>query len=133
MSAPIHSGGRGGAGNIGPETAEYVDGAIVREGVQGIHPEGEYSAARGGAGNMVKPPADAVRQGSQDVIPDVNKVLAEGHEDFHTGRGGGGNVHKEKYGGHTHDPSKPSLIDKAKTLLKGKKEKTPEPSTATTS
>ena len=24
-----------------------------------------------------------------------------GYENFHTGRGGGGNVHKDKYGGHT--------------------------------
>jgi hypothetical protein len=34
-------------------------------------------------------------------------------------RGGGGNVHKEKYGGHTHDPNKPSIIEKAKELLTG--------------
>jgi hypothetical protein len=29
-------------------------------------------------------------------------------------RGGGGNVYKEKYGGHTHDPNRESIIDKAK-------------------
>jgi hypothetical protein len=34
-------------------------------------------------------------------------------------RGGGGNVHKEKYGGHSHDPSKPSIIEKAKELITG--------------
>jgi hypothetical protein len=36
-------------------------------------------------------------------------------------RGGGGNVHKEKFGGHTSDPTKPSLIEKAKAFLTGKK------------
>lgn len=47
-------------------------------------------------------------------------------------RGGDGNVHKEKYGGHSHDPSKPTLIEKAKALLTGKKEKKTEESSATT-
>jgi len=26
---------------------------------------------------------------------------AEGYENFHTGRGGQGNIHKDKYGGHS--------------------------------
>jgi hypothetical protein len=34
---------------------------------------------------------------------------AEGYENYHTGRGGQGNVHKDKYGGHSN-------------LQKGKKE-----------
>lgn len=66
-------------------------------------------------------PADG-RRSSQDIIPDQN--LVEGHPDFHTGRGGGGNVHKEKYGGHSNDPNKPSLFEKIKgTIHPSKKEK----------
>jgi len=117
MSDPVVSTGRGGKGNIGKDPTAYTDGAIVREGIQGESVDGEYSSGRGGAGNMVASPrvkaADG-RRGSQDVIPEANLVPAEGHENFHTGRGGGGNVHKEKYGGHTHDPNKESIIDKAK-------------------
>jgi len=32
-------------------------------------------------------------------------------------RGGQGNVYKEKYGGHSHDQSKKSVLDKAKEAL----------------
>jgi hypothetical protein len=47
-------------------------------------------------------------------------------------RGGGGNVHKDKYGGHSHDPNKQSIIDKAKhkveeLLHKKPKEGSPAP------
>jgi hypothetical protein len=85
---------------------------------------------------MVEPPTSD-RRGSQDIVPDVNEIPHEGHENFHTGvrimgdflwptanhiqRGGGGNVHKEKYGGHTSDPNTPSLLDKAKALFFSKK------------
>jgi len=119
--APIHSTGRGGAGNVGADPTQYVDAGIVREGVQGISPEGEYSSGRGGAGNMVNSPrigaTDDGRRSSQDIVPEANLVPHEGHENFHTGRGGGGNVHKDKYGGHSHDPTKQSLLDKAKELI----------------
>lgn len=61
------------------------------------------------------------RRGSQDIIPEQN--LVEGHPDFHTGRGGGGNIHREKYGGHTSDPNKPSIIEQIKTIIPHHKEK----------
>lgn len=51
-NGPIHSTGRGGAGNIGPDANTYVDGDIVREGQQGVSNAPEYSAGRGGAGTL---------------------------------------------------------------------------------
>ena len=50
---------------------------------------------------------------------------SEGYENFHTGRGGQGNVHKDKYGGHSspqRDASeerggKGGLLEKAKEKL----------------
>lgn len=50
-------------------------------------------------------------------------------------RGGAANVHKEKYGGHTSDPNKPSLLTKIKGILLGKKppkKETTAPATTTT-
>jgi hypothetical protein len=113
---------------------------------------------RGGAGNIVDSPRVGPvdgRRSSQEIIPETNIIPAEGHENFHTGvcskrqhvqrimlitgqRGGGGNVHKEKYGGHTHDPNKPTLIEKAKDFLtshhhKDKDGKTVEGTTSDTS
>ncbi|KAF1992626.1 hypothetical protein K402DRAFT_10623 [Aulographum hederae CBS 113979] len=121
-----------GKGNIGHDTHDYVDGGIHREGVVGDSREADYSTGRGGAGNIASPQVKAAEGsgGSTDVIPDVD--VREGHENFHTGRGGGGNVHKEKYGGHTHDPNRETLLDKAKQLVMGEKReksKTPEPET----
>ncbi|KAF2435862.1 hypothetical protein EJ08DRAFT_692437 [Tothia fuscella] len=130
--APIHSTGRGGQGNIGPDTTQYTDGTIHREGIQGQSVDGDYSSGRGGAGNIVhSPQVKPERRGSQDIIPEANLIPGEGHENFHTGRGGGGNVHKEKYGGHSHDPSKPkeSVIDKAKAKVEGLLQKKPKDGT----
>ncbi|KIW07819.1 uncharacterized protein PV09_01738 [Verruconis gallopava] len=129
MSAegPIHSTGRGGAGNVGHDNTEYTDGGIVREGIVGAG-EGDYSTGRGGAGNIVEHPE---KRPSMDIVPKVNEIPHEGHEDFHTGRGGGGNVHKEKYGGHSHDPNKLSLLDKAKSFLTGKKKEAKHTETKT--
>jgi hypothetical protein len=47
-------------------------------------------------------------------------------------RGGGGNIHKEKYGGHTKDPKRLSFIDKVKSFIKGKKEEKTEAKPAET-
>lgn len=38
-------------------------------------------------------------------------------------------MHKEKYGGHTHDPNKPNLIQKIKGILSGKKKEKPAETT----
>lgn len=40
--------GRGGAGNINADPTEYVDGGIVRQGVEGTHGDGAFSTGRGG-------------------------------------------------------------------------------------
>ncbi|KAF2707650.1 hypothetical protein K504DRAFT_458139 [Pleomassaria siparia CBS 279.74] len=127
--APIVSTGRGGRGNIGPDSHTYTDGGIVREGVQGESADGTFSTGRGGAGNLaqsprVGPQSDGRR--SEDYIPET--ALREHQENFHTGRGGEGNVHKDKYGGHSHSPERKSIGDKVKSLLKhDKKPEHPSP------
>ncbi|GAB7364182.1 hypothetical protein MBLNU230_g4733t1 [Neophaeotheca triangularis] len=109
----VHSTGRGGAGNIGKDEATYTDANIVREGIAGESNRAEYSSGRGGAGNMVNSPAppanstgafQAPPPGSEEVVPEPatrEHRPGEDYADFHTGRGGGGNVHREKYGGHS--------------------------------
>ncbi|KAF1969943.1 hypothetical protein BU23DRAFT_582451 [Bimuria novae-zelandiae CBS 107.79] len=127
---PIHSTGRGGAGNIGPDSTVYHDGSIVREGIQG-QGNGDFSTGRGGAGNISKSPlirpADGSPRTSSDYIPE--DVLRKPQENFHTGRGGEGNVHKEKYGGHSHSPDRKGALDRIKHALhldgKDKKEGSP--------
>ncbi|KAK7542825.1 uncharacterized protein J3D65DRAFT_615085 [Phyllosticta citribraziliensis] len=124
---PIVSTGRGGAGNIGHDPHVYTDGAIVREGVQGESSEPEYSTGRGGAGNISTPrhgtpdphahvhhpaadPSSAGRR-STDVIPEpALRQPGPDYANYHTGRGGEGNIHREKYGGH----SGPQKEDKEK-------------------
>ncbi|KAJ4345348.1 uncharacterized protein N0V89_011478 [Didymosphaeria variabile] len=115
---PIHSTGRGGAGNIGHDPVQYHDGAIVREGIQG-QGNGDFSTGRGGAGNMTKSPlirpADGSPRTSSDFIPE--DALRKPQDNFHTGRGGEGNVYKEKYGGHSHSPDRKGAIEKVKHAL----------------
>ncbi|EME38250.1 hypothetical protein DOTSEDRAFT_75722 [Dothistroma septosporum NZE10] len=135
MANPIHSTGRGGAGNIGPDGHVYVDGDIIREGTPGVSKEPDYSAGRGGAGNIAH--ADRVGVPSHEVVPEsatrTDQQAGANYDNYHTGRGGEGNVHKEKYGGHSQpqkEHGKESLLDKAKHAVGlDKKEKTPEPST----
>ncbi|KAK7521695.1 hypothetical protein IWZ03DRAFT_99672 [Phyllosticta citriasiana] len=126
MSSNDHivSTGRGGAGNIGHDPRVYTDGALVREGVQGESSEPEYSTGRGGAGNISTPlhgtpdphahshahassaAAAAAGRRSTDVIPEpALRRPGPEHANYHTGRGGEGNVHREKYGGHS-EPQK---------------------------
>ncbi|KAF2739342.1 hypothetical protein EJ04DRAFT_357627 [Polyplosphaeria fusca] len=115
---PIHSTGRGGAGNIGPDSTVYTDGGITREGLAGHSDDGPYHGGRGGAGNIGKSPRlDAADEGrrSADYIPENS--LRPGQENYHTGRGGGGNVHKEKYDGHSHSPEHEGIKDKVKHAL----------------
>lgn len=47
MTAEV-SHGRGGAGNINADDTKYVDGEVVRTGVEGSHGDGAYSSGRGG-------------------------------------------------------------------------------------
>ncbi|BDD63579.1 hypothetical protein MPDQ_004234 [Monascus purpureus] len=95
--APIVSHGRGGLGNIGADATEYADAEIVREGTYGDQGDGAYSAGRGGAGNIGSP---HVRPTSQphdaEVIPEFAIRPSMDTGDYHTGRGGQGNVHVDK-------------------------------------
>lgn len=150
MSNPVHSTGRGGAGNIGHDANNYVDGAIVREGAVGESGVPEYSAGRGGAGNMVQPTGSQSNKPSEEVIPEsATRIGGSDQDNFHTGRGGQGNIHKEKYGGHSsakeqdaaiakNSPKnsphvgaqKESILEKVKHAVGlDKKEQSPEPTT----
>ncbi|KAF7195176.1 hypothetical protein HII31_03382 [Pseudocercospora fuligena] len=134
---PMHSTGRGGAGNIGVDSNTYVDGDIVREGTPGVSAN-DYSAGRGGAGNIIHP-TESGKAGkpSEEIVPEsATRVPGESYQNFHTGRGGEGNVHKDKYGGHSSakeqaaaDGHKEGLMEKVKHAIgmDHKKEKTPEP------
>ncbi|KAF2626962.1 hypothetical protein BU25DRAFT_431947 [Macroventuria anomochaeta] len=130
-TTPIHSTGRGGAGNIGRDDTVYADGAITREGPQGESTANEFSTGRGGAGNIGKSPrlgpqvVDSSRR-STDVVPEL--ATREPQEEFHTGRGGAGNVYKEKHGGHTKSPDRQGLGDKIKHALHLDKDKKHESS-----
>ncbi|KAK5129207.1 hypothetical protein LTR08_003757 [Meristemomyces frigidus] len=137
MSNHMTSTGRGGAGNIGSDPNTYADGGIVREGLAGESDRPEYSAGRGGAGNMLPgsprsstPRAITPRSGtpvptSEDIVPETATRPADGYENFHTGRGGQGNVHKDKYGGHSTaveqdgaaGGGKESLLEKVKGVM----------------
>jgi len=123
---PVHSTGRGGAGNIGPDVHVYTDGGVVREGIQGESVDGDFSTGRGGAGNIgVSPrldPQSSEGRRSADFVPEINQRNAQ--DEFHTGRGGAGNVYKEKYGGHSSSPDRRGFGDKVKAALHldGKKE-----------
>ncbi|EKD19318.1 uncharacterized protein L3040_009241 [Drepanopeziza brunnea f. sp. 'multigermtubi'] len=86
--------GRGGAGNIGPDATAYTDGEIVREGVIGDHGDGAFSTGRGGAANIGSPGMAATKRKDDMAIPEVALRPSMEDQDFHTGRGGGGNVHK---------------------------------------
>ncbi|KAL7771276.1 hypothetical protein CFE70_001219 [Pyrenophora teres f. teres 0-1] len=97
-TTPIHSTGRGGAGNIGPDTSIYTDGGLVREGIQGESADGEFSTGRGGAGNIgqsprVGPQSDDGRRRSVDLVPEINQRNAQ--DEFHTGRKGLGEKVKQ--------------------------------------
>merc|ERR1711988_1180630 len=58
---PIHSTGRGGAGNIGPDDREHIDANIVREGTAGQSDNSEFTTGGGGAGNVVSSPPPGLR------------------------------------------------------------------------
>ncbi|RAL66844.1 hypothetical protein DID88_007627 [Monilinia fructigena] len=63
--------GRGGAGNIGADSTQYVDGEIVRQGPAGDHGDGAFSVGRGGAANIGSPGLPATKRSDADSIPDV--------------------------------------------------------------
>merc|ERR1712098_181111 len=121
---------RGGAGNIGPDSTQYVDGEIVREGVVGEHGDGAFSTGRGGAANIGSPGMKATKRKDDVAIPDVALRPSMEDQTFHTGRGGGGNIHKPD------PPAGPKhpigFADKLKNKLFKKKAADKEPVTETT-
>jgi len=85
--------GRGGAGNISEDTTPYGDGEIVREGPVGDHGDGAFSTGRGGAANIGSPGLKADHRKDHEIVPEVALRPSMDTENFHTGRGGEGNVH----------------------------------------
>ncbi|KAI9840239.1 MAG: hypothetical protein M1837_001822 [Sclerophora amabilis] len=121
MSSNV-SHGRGGTGNIGPDTNTYVDGEIVREGPQASTGTGPTSTGRGGQGNIGAPATGATLAAPQDVVPEAATRPSQENQSYHVGRGGEGNVHhadKDKY---EHE----GLADKLKRKIFGDKKAQPE-------
>ncbi|TAQ83681.1 hypothetical protein B7494_g7992 [Chlorociboria aeruginascens] len=119
--------GRGGAGNIGPDNTAYSDGEIVREGVVGDHGDGAFSSGRGGAANIGSPKMPATKRADEEVVPEVALRPSMEGENYHTGRGGEGNVHTAPDPGTKHPTG---LADKLKNMLfrkKAAKEAKPAP------
>lgn len=59
---------------------------------------------RGGAGNISDSPQQKPQQRLDDeIVPETatRHDAAGNYAEFHTGRGGQGNIHKDKYGGHS--------------------------------
>ncbi|KAJ6779552.1 hypothetical protein PWT90_05176 [Aphanocladium album] len=98
--------GRGGAGNINPDSTPYVDGEVVREGFVGSHGDGAYSAGRGGAGNIGDKGHPVTERKDRDIIPESAVRLSTDTGDYHTGRGGAGNEQKHKENGELADEKK---------------------------
>ncbi|KAK8113750.1 uncharacterized protein PG998_001758 [Apiospora kogelbergensis] len=86
MSAPEVSHGRGGAGNINPDSTQYVDGEITRQGEEGTQNAGPYSTGRGGGGNIGEPGKEPGLRTDKDVVPAAATRHSE-EEPYHTGRG----------------------------------------------
>ncbi|QKX57426.1 uncharacterized protein TRUGW13939_04538 [Talaromyces rugulosus] len=128
---PIVSHGRGGQGNIGADSTQYVDAEIVRAGPTGDQGDGAYSAGRGGAGNIGSPnvrPSTPGQVHDTEVVPDL-AVRSSLEGDYHVGRGGQGNVHldesQQAAAAHKKTPSSSvpqGLADKLKNKIFGKKE-----------
>ncbi|KAF4631530.1 hypothetical protein G7Y89_g6612 [Cudoniella acicularis] len=112
--------GRGGAGNISKDSTPYGDGEIVREGVIGDHGDGAFSTGRGGAANIGSPGMKATERKDEVAIPEVALRPSMEGENFHVGRGGGGNVHVAEEPPKKHPEG---LADKLKNKLFKKKVK----------
>ena len=95
----------------------YGDGEIVREGMVGDHGDGAFSTGRGGAANIGSPGQKANKRNDDMAIPEVALRPSMEGENFHTGRGGQGNVHVAEAA-----PKHPEgLADKLKNKLFKKK------------
>ncbi|KAM0563954.1 hypothetical protein ACHAPJ_000162 [Fusarium lateritium] len=92
MSAEV-SHGRGGAGNFKVDDTQYVDGEVVRTGVEGSHGDGAFSSGRGGAGNISDIGTPNTDRKDKDIFPEPAVRPSQEGRDYHTGRGGAGNAH----------------------------------------
>ncbi|KAI1376290.1 hypothetical protein F4677DRAFT_419499 [Hypoxylon crocopeplum] len=107
MTTPEVSHGRGGAGNINPDSTQYVDGEIVRQGDEGSHGDGAFSTGRGGAANIAdadKPPS--LMRADQEIVPEEATRPSTDAESFHVGRGGAANVHLSAQDQQKHEAAK---------------------------
>lgn len=102
----------------------YGDGEIVREGAAGDHGDGAFSTGRGGAANIGSPHQKATVRKDEVAIPEVALRPSMENENFHVGRGGGGNVHLAGPEGTKHPEG---LADKLKNKLFRKKATKEEP------
>ncbi|TDZ26189.1 hypothetical protein Cob_v001118 [Colletotrichum orbiculare MAFF 240422] len=93
MSAEV-SHGRGGAGNMSADDTKYVDGEVVRAGLEGSHGTGAYSSGRGGAGNIGDTGSAPAPRSDKDLVPEEAYRASTENQDYHGGRGGAGNAHK---------------------------------------
>jgi len=110
--------GRGGAGNIVEDDTPYGDGEIVREGIVGDHGDGAFSTGRGGEGNIGSPGMKATQRKDDIAIPETALRQSQEDENYHVGRGGGGNVHLAEQPTQKHPEG---LADKLKNKLFKKK------------
>ncbi|KAI4147313.1 MAG: hypothetical protein L6R39_003157 [Caloplaca ligustica] len=82
------------------------------------------AAVRGGAGNIESPrvkPSNVGKAGDTDIVPEpALRETGAGYENYHTGRGGGGNVHKEKH--HEETEEHEGIGEKIKHKIMGKKD-----------
>ncbi|OJD29829.1 uncharacterized protein BKCO1_7100041 [Diplodia corticola] len=93
-----YSTGRGGAGNIGSPRLSPQPNNANNAGASATSQTGTASPATRAALQQQQQAGG----GGSDVIPETAlRQPGAGYENFHTGRGGEGNVHREKYGGHS--------------------------------
>jgi hypothetical protein len=115
-------------GNIHPDSTQYIDGEIVRQGPVGDQGDGAYSSGRGGAGNIGSPrlaPTLGGKAHDFEVVPDT-AIRKSVDGDYHTGRGGQGNVHldetpKEENGEKRKSSPHEGLADKLKNKFLNRK------------
>lgn len=96
----------------------------------GDHGDGAFSTGRGGAANIGSPKVAATQRKDEIAIPEVALRPSMENENYHTGRGGGGNVHVAEQTAPKHPEG---LADKLKNkLFKKKVAKKEEEAAATT-
>jgi len=108
----------------------YGDGEVVRQGVAGDHGDGAFSTGRGGVANIGSPGLPATKRNDEIHIPDAALRPSMEDQTYHTGRGGGGNLHRPN--GEPAVKKQEGLADKLKNKLFKKKVAKEETATPTT-